>query len=269
MDSDTELLHRFATTGDEAAFSLLVERHAPMIQGVALRGTGDQTLAEEVTQTVFAILVRKARALRNECPAAWLHRTAFFEARNARRKASRYQHTLFRFRHLLMTPPDSGSDSATSEEITPHLDEALTRLPAKNRQLVVLRFYESKSVSEIAAATGTNEEACKKQIQRSLHRLGDLLRRRGIRTTSTGLAAFLSAQTFCAVSAPAAVIAAAALRAAPTVSFLTLHLMSTTTILKTSAVMLVLAAIPVTVLWQRNHDLTAQLDRMRMGGSGT
>jgi RNA polymerase sigma factor (sigma-70 family) len=165
MDSDTDLLRRFASTGEEAAFSLLVARHAGMMQGVAVRCTGDHALAEEVTQTVFSILVRKARTLQHECVAGWLHRTTFLEARNALRKDSRYRRALMLFARApqvaSVTTPGAG------EEILPHLDEVLARLPARDRELLILRFYEKKSVGEIADATGTNQEACKKRIQRS------------------------------------------------------------------------------------------------------
>ncbi|MES2438805.1 MAG: sigma-70 family RNA polymerase sigma factor [Verrucomicrobiota bacterium] len=256
MDSDTDLLRRFATTGEEAAFSLLVARHAGMMQGVAVRCTEDHALAEEVTQTVFAILVRKARTLQHECVAGWLHRTTFLEARNARRKASRYRHALQRFGG---TPAATSSlESTPAEEILPYLDEALTRLPARNRQLVVLRFYERKSVSEIAAATGTNEQACKKQIQRSIHRLGDLLRRRGVVTTSGSLLSLMAAQCFTATHSPAATIVAAAIKAPPSLFPFALYLMNTNAILKTSAVVLVLVAIPATILWQRGDGPVAE-----------
>lgn len=257
MDSDTDLLRRFATTGEEAAFSLLVARHAGMMQGVAVRCTGDHALAEEVTQTVLAILVRKARTLQHECVAGWLQRTTFLEARNARRKAARYRHALLRFGRSPQTAagPVSGLISTPDDEVLHHLDEALTCLPPQNRQLVVLRFYERKSVSEIAAATGTNHEACKKQIQRSIRRLGDLLQRRGVATTSGSLASIMAAQNFPDSPARAAEFAAGALKAsAPSQITLLIHFMNTNVILKTSAVALVLVAIPTAVIWQRQDE---------------
>lgn len=258
MDSDTDLLRRFATTGEEEAFSLLVARHTGMMRGVAIRCTQDHALAEEVTQTVFGILVRKARTLQHECLAGWLQRTTFLEARNARRKAARYRQTLLRFGGLPVTAPapPAGPAATPDEEILHYLDEALTRLPARNRQLVVLRFYESKSVGEIAAATGTNHEACKKQIQRSIHRLGDLLRRKGLVTTSGSLASLMAAQCFHTAPVRAATLAAATAAATspatPSVLPFFLHLMNTNVIIKTSAVILVIAAIPAAVMWQRD-----------------
>ena len=39
--------------GDAAALQLFYDRHAPMAFGIALKITGDQTLAEEVLQETF------------------------------------------------------------------------------------------------------------------------------------------------------------------------------------------------------------------------
>jgi hypothetical protein len=187
--------------------------------------------------------------------AGWLQRTTFLEARNARRKAARYRHTLLRFGGI--SAAASGPASAPTDDILHFLDEALTRLPARNRQLVVLRFYERKSVSEIAAATGTNQEACKKQIQRSVHRLGDLLRRHGVVTTSGSLGSVMAAQCFSASPARSATLAAAVLKTTPSHFPFLLYLMNTNAILKTSAVVVVLVAIPAAVMWQREDRPTA------------
>jgi len=89
MNTDAELLTRFASTGDEAAFRGIVERHAPMVRGVAWRRTQDRAVTDEITQTVFTILARKAASLRHSELAGWLHRTAFMETRNICRKEER------------------------------------------------------------------------------------------------------------------------------------------------------------------------------------
>ena len=97
MESDAALLERFARAGDEDAFGQMVERHAPMMRGVVLRATGDAALADEVTQTVFAILARTAGALGHEAVAGWLHRTPLRQARNASRKAAPSRRLLDKF----------------------------------------------------------------------------------------------------------------------------------------------------------------------------
>ncbi|MDB6133578.1 MAG: polymerase, sigma-24 subunit, subfamily [Verrucomicrobiales bacterium] len=260
MDSDSDLLQRFAATSDQAAFTELVGRHAGMVRGVAWRRTQDWTAAEEVAQNVFAILARKAGALKHESLAGWLHRAAVLESVNAVRKAARYRKVLHHLSDHMKSPPSSGD--AAWEELRPHLDEVLARLPADARHLVVLRYLERRPLAEVAAATGKNLETCRKRLQRSLCLLESLLRRRGISCTGTTLAALLAAQSLCAPPASAAALASAALRAAPNLHLtpsvkLALYLMKTGPAVKTTAVVLVLAAIPLTMLWRKNAELEA------------
>jgi hypothetical protein len=65
MTPDNELITRYLQTGSEKDFAELVNRHLDMVHSVALRVVnGDNHLAEDVAQAVFADLVRKARSLR-------------------------------------------------------------------------------------------------------------------------------------------------------------------------------------------------------------
>ena len=74
MSDDSDLLRRYVETGSEAAFAELVQRKVNLVYSVALRQVqGDAPLAEEVTQTVFIDLARKARSLaRHATLAGWL-----------------------------------------------------------------------------------------------------------------------------------------------------------------------------------------------------
>ena len=66
MLSDGELLRRYAEDGSQAAFAELVQRHINMVYLAALRRVGRNAhTADDVTQSVFTDLARKARSLRN------------------------------------------------------------------------------------------------------------------------------------------------------------------------------------------------------------
>ena len=73
--SDQDLLERYVKQRDDAAFAEIVRRHAPMVYGAALRQTGDAHQAQEVTQAVFLLLVRKASGMNGSVVlGAWLFR---------------------------------------------------------------------------------------------------------------------------------------------------------------------------------------------------
>ena len=70
MTDDGQLLQQYAQERSESAFGELVTRHIDLVYSAALRVVnGDSHLAQDVTQTVFIHLARKARSLPREV--AW------------------------------------------------------------------------------------------------------------------------------------------------------------------------------------------------------
>lgn len=73
---DIALLEQYAG-GDEAAFTRLFERHVHLVYSAALRQTRNPSHAEEVTQTVFILLARKAKSLGPKTVlSGWLYQAA-------------------------------------------------------------------------------------------------------------------------------------------------------------------------------------------------
>ena len=83
---DGELLREFAERGSDQAFTTLVHRYADLVYSTALRQLRDPHLSQEVTQTVFCLLARKARSLCNRTAlVGWLYRRRAFGRRRLNR----------------------------------------------------------------------------------------------------------------------------------------------------------------------------------------
>lgn len=192
---DIEQLRQFATRNSEEAFRAVVEKHVDFVYSVALRQLGDTHAAEEVAQTVFIDLARKAAALPAETVlSGWLFRAARFTAAKIVRSELRRQR---REREAAQMEPTVHENKMESpwEQMEPLLNEALAELSEKDRSAVLLRFFEKKPLKDVGARLGLNEDAAKKRVTRAIEKLRIIFQRRGIALSSGILSAALSAQT--------------------------------------------------------------------------
>src|SRR5262249_55814098 len=158
---DDHQLLRAYVQGDEQAFETLVEKYSAMVYSVATRRTGDSHLGEEIAQSVFLILSRKARALssRTSIP-GWLLRTTQFVCRDAIKMRRRREQSE---RTLAVTPGhqlETKSDPSTMELL---LDEAIQTLRPEEQAGIVARFFEGKDFQEIADMFAISEHAARKR----------------------------------------------------------------------------------------------------------
>jgi len=190
MADDLELLREYVERGAENAFRTLVERHAPMVYGTALRVLANGALAEEATQATFIVLARKAaRIRRGTIVAGWLYRTARFVALEARRTETRREQ---RQENFLAMNNDAES---IWREVSPFLDDALHRLGTADRDALVLRFFNDKSFADVAQALGTSEAAAKMRVARAIEKLRTTLAREGFIVSAIALAAAFEANS--------------------------------------------------------------------------
>ena len=91
--TDGQLLDRCLSTHEgciQAAFTVLVERHGPMVKSVCRDVLGDSHDVEDAFQATFLVLFRKAGSVRNgDSVASWLHGVAFRVGMRARADAFR------------------------------------------------------------------------------------------------------------------------------------------------------------------------------------
>jgi RNA polymerase sigma factor (sigma-70 family) len=196
---DAELLERFLTSRDEAAFAALVRRHAAMVLGVCRRVTGDVHDAEDSFQAVFCLLLFKARTIRRkEALGSWLYGVAYRTALAAKARRAR---TRRREHSVDAMPQPSAPPQPPPGDWQPLLDAALERLPDKYRAPIVLCDLEGKSRREAAATLRLAEGTLSSRLARGRRLLAKRLERQGL-TLSSGALAVLLASEAGAVTAP-------------------------------------------------------------------
>jgi RNA polymerase sigma factor (sigma-70 family) len=185
---DADLLRRFIAERDEAAFELLLWRHAAMVLHVCRQVLGDAEAADDAFQATFLVFVRKAGSIgRRESLGSWLYRVAYRIALKARAQTKKRAAEPVELDRLA-APAET--DDAEQRELRRILCEEVNRLPAKYRAPIVACFFEGKTHEEAAHQLGWPRGT----VAGRLARARDLLRRRLLRRGLTfTMAAFLSA----------------------------------------------------------------------------
>ncbi|HVT22474.1 MAG TPA: sigma-70 family RNA polymerase sigma factor [Mycobacteriales bacterium] len=132
--------------------------HWPALVRLGRLLTGSQAAGEEIAQEAYLGLLRATSPVAN--PAAYLRRAVVNLSINVGRRAKNERTYLAKQREPLIEPPD--------------FDEMwgrLRRLPAKQRAVLVLRFYEDLSAREIAGVMGCKPGTVKSLSSRGLDQL--------------------------------------------------------------------------------------------------
>jgi RNA polymerase sigma-70 factor (ECF subfamily) len=171
--------------GTPDALDRLFRDYGARIYGLALRCGLDAREAEDGVQEVFLKVQRRISTFRGEAAlSTWLYQVALNTLRDHRRKMARQSRP-----HLLGStveqPADpafeadwgSPDDDASLRERRGLVRAALDRLPAKFREVLVLRELEGLSYRDIARVTGLAQGTVESRIYRARERLGVELRR--------------------------------------------------------------------------------------------
>jgi RNA polymerase sigma factor (sigma-70 family) len=193
--ADADLLNRFLTQHDEAAFELLLWRHGTMVWHVCRDVTRDLHAAEDAFQATFLALVRKAKAIRSrESLGAWLYQVAYRAALKVQRGCRETTGI------DLTSAPAELPDESALHELRPLIHDEVQRLPAKYRAPVILCYLEGLTHDEAARQLGWPKGTVAGRVARAREMLRKRLTRRGI-----ALSAALAALTLTPASASALV----------------------------------------------------------------
>jgi RNA polymerase sigma factor (sigma-70 family) len=185
--ADHELLHRFTSAREPAAFEALLRRHGPLVLGVCRRVLANRQDAEDAFQATFLVLAQGAGSIRKQTSlSSWLYGVAYRVAAKARLRSARRQ------RHETRAAVRAGADplaEVTGRELLGVLDEELARLGERQRAALVLCYLDGKTRDEAARALGWSLSTLQRRLEEGRARLRDRLARRGLTLPAVLLAA--------------------------------------------------------------------------------
>ena len=176
--SDLELLELFQS-GDESAFNHLVLRYRERVYWVARRFINDHNGADDVTQDVFCKAYESLPDFRGESSFyTWLYRiTVNIALNNVRRQKLR---EFFRIDEMF----EIEDKSAVSPDVTVEkkeermlIEEAITRLPAKQKSVFVLRYYEELPYEDISTILKTSVGGLKANYFHAVRKIQEYVKR--------------------------------------------------------------------------------------------
>lgn len=177
LEDDVQLIRRILS-GDESAFSTLVNKHKKGVHALIWRKVGDFHHAEEITQDVFLQVYRKLGTLKDpKCFAGWLYVIA------NRLSLNWIQRHTPAMQSLEDTPAIEIEESSythymtelreteTSEHRSEVVKELLENLPESERTVVTLYYLGEMTVKEIGNFLGVSVNTIKSRLRRGRERL--------------------------------------------------------------------------------------------------
>jgi RNA polymerase sigma-70 factor (ECF subfamily) len=172
-DDATQPLSQPLASGERDAFDQLVRDHHQAVTRLAYRLLGWRGEVEDVIHDVFLAAFKKLHRFRGESsPWTWLATITINRCRSTRRRKFLPWRWLERQDRSF---EESSSERIEQKETNQRVRDAVAKLPATDREVIVLFYLEEMSVSQISKMIGVKETAINVRLHRARKRLKELL----------------------------------------------------------------------------------------------
>lgn len=186
--SDEELVARSAR-GDESAFVELIERHHDRVVGLVRRllGQGYDSNSDDVVQEIYITLLGKLKTFQGASQfSTWLTSIVINRCRMEQRWTMRWWRWL-RGNYTNKKTNDQKHQECFDQEIEQReerdaqkqlLGEALQKLDHRDREILTLRYFDERTIDEIATLLDCKPNATEVRLNRARGRLRKLLEKK-------------------------------------------------------------------------------------------
>ena len=167
-----------ASEGDELAFATLVERYSDRIYTLVGGMLRDQTEVEDVVQEVFFKVYRKLESFQGKSSFyTWLYRVSLNTAADHLKRRRNDRSRNVEDFELIDQPQKGDTPGAGMDrrELRRQMAAAISDLPDKYRDILVLREYQECSYEEIASILQCSKGTVESRLFRARARLRDKL----------------------------------------------------------------------------------------------
>ena len=141
--------------GDHDAFATLFEAHKDRVYSIALRFSGDPAAAMDIAQETFLKLLGAIRDVRGQASfESWVYRLVVNSCLDQKRRTRRWVPAVEDFLSALRASGESVLQRMLRAEMQQSVHEVVSKLPADQRIVVILRYTEGLSYEGIGEILG-------------------------------------------------------------------------------------------------------------------
>jgi RNA polymerase sigma-70 factor (ECF subfamily) len=171
LEETGEELIESCRRGEPEAFRALFETYKDRVYSVALRFSGDASLAQDIAQETFVKLFSTIGNFRGDSRfESWLYRLVVNSCFDHKRRTRRLMPLFDGLRSVLRAPSASALDEMVRNETSAQLKSVIAGLPPEQRMVIVLRYTQGLSYDEIAEIMGCSAGTVGSRLNR-LHKL--------------------------------------------------------------------------------------------------
>lgn len=150
-----------------AEYNQCVEQHADNVYRFVVKNIGDEQVAKDIVQEVFAKMWEKVMTIDYQKSKSYLFTSAYHTLIDMMRYQNRFA--------SIENNPEQAYEPHHYDGIKEILEEALSQLPPIQKAVVMLRDYEGYTYAEIGEITGLSESQVKVYIFRARQSLKNYL----------------------------------------------------------------------------------------------